>query len=261
MDLGVTDHWIDTEGGRLFARSWTPADQDKAPILLFHDSLGCVELWRSFPQMLAQHTGRTVIAYDRLRFGQSSARAGNLPASFIADEAPASIPLLRARIGFEGFIAFGHSVGGGMALHAAAAFPDTCAGLVTESAQSCVEERTRAGILEARAQFARPGAMDRLARYHGDKADWVLAAWLDTWLSPAFAGWTLDPVLQQVSCPVLVLHGEDDEYGTPAQPMRIAQGVAGRAELELLPGVRHVPHREQEAWIARRVAGFTAALP
>ncbi len=256
-----SDHFIDTAEGRLFARCWTPGDAPaRVPIVLFHDSLGCVELWRSFPEALAQATGRIVIAYDRLGFGQSSARHGALPASFIADEAPATIPLLAERFGFGRFIVFGHSVGGGMAVHAAAAFPGTCVGLVTESAQSLIEVRTRAGILEAKAQFARPGAMARLARYHGDKAAWVLAAWTETWLSPAFAGWTLDAVLPAVHCPALVLHGDEDEYGSRLQPERIAAGLGGHAELELLPGLHHVPHREDEARIVARVARFLETL-
>jgi len=263
VDCIVTDHWIDAPGGRLFARRWTPSADGgaAAPLLLLHDSLGCVELWRGFPLALARASGRSVIAYDRLGFGRSGARQGKLPVGFIDDEALVNIPLLCACFGFERFVVFGHSVGGGMAVHAAAAFPEDCIGLVTESAQSFVEERTRAGILEAKAQFARPGAMERLARYHGDKAPWVLAAWTDTWLSPAFSSWTLDAVLPRVACPVLVLHGEDDEYGSPAQPARIARGVAGPVECVLLPGVRHLPHREQEAAVAGRVAAFTAALP
>jgi len=60
---------IRIEAGRLFGKSWTPEGSEAgrlAPILLFHDSVGCVDLWRSFPRLLASSTGRRVIAYDRL---------------------------------------------------------------------------------------------------------------------------------------------------------------------------------------------------
>jgi len=257
----MEDHHIETEGGQLFARRWIPGAGAGAPIVLLHDSLGAVALWRSFPAVLAGQTGRTVIAYDRLGFGASSARHGTLPAAFIEDEAITAFAAVREHFGIARFVAFGHSVGGGMAVHCAARYPEACVGLVTESAQSCVEERTRDGILLAQAQFRQRGAMGRLARYHGDKAAWVLAAWTDTWLSPAFRDWTLDPVLPKVHCPTLVLHGSEDEYGSPLQAQRIAGGVAGPSELELIPGARHVPHREREAWVASRVARFLAALP
>src|SRR4051812_17978864 len=64
-----TDYWIESPHGRLFARSWglaEPATRARAIIVLFHDSLGCVDLWRDFPEQLSRATGCSVIAYDRL---------------------------------------------------------------------------------------------------------------------------------------------------------------------------------------------------
>ena len=53
-------------------------ESPKPPIVLFHESLGCIELWRDFPRKLSQITGREVIAYDRLGFGQSDVYSGLL---------------------------------------------------------------------------------------------------------------------------------------------------------------------------------------
>src|SRR5690606_4641251 len=61
--------WVNASGNRLYARRWRVSEQDVPPIVLFHDSLGCIELWRSFPERLAKTTGHDVIAYDRLGFG------------------------------------------------------------------------------------------------------------------------------------------------------------------------------------------------
>jgi pimeloyl-ACP methyl ester carboxylesterase len=243
----------------MLARRWRPEGVDlegKAPILLLHESLGCIALWRSFPSALAECTGREVIAYDRLGFGQSDPRCDKLDAGFIQQEAQVSLPALREQLGFERFVAFGHSVGGGMAVHCAAMYPSACEALITESAQALVEEKTRAGIIEAKALFEEQLPFDRLKRYHGDKTRWVLDAWIDTWLSPQFAGWTLDEVLPKVTCPTLAIHGSDDEYGSSRHPETIARLVSGQSELEIMPGVRHVPHRERERWVAERVAVF-----
>lgn len=77
-------HWIEAPRGRLFAQSWTPThDTGEAPLVLLHDSLSCVTIWRDFPQQLAQATQRRIIAYDRLGFGQSSPHPGQLAVSFI----------------------------------------------------------------------------------------------------------------------------------------------------------------------------------
>jgi pimeloyl-ACP methyl ester carboxylesterase len=255
------DLWIPTAHGRLFARRWAPVAAPaapRAPLVLLHDSLGCVALWRDFPQRLSAATGRAVIAYDRLGFGQSDPHPGTLTARFVHDEAQGGFRALREALELEAFVAFGHSVGGGMAVATAAAYPAACRALVTESAQAFVEERTRAGILAARAAFAQPGQLERLAKYHGDKAAWVLHAWIDTWLADDFADWTLYEALRRVRCPALVLHGDQDEYGSPRHPERIAAQAGGGATLALLPGVGHVPHRERADAVLARVAGWLA---
>ncbi|MNO06535.1 hypothetical protein D3C81_2283450 [compost metagenome] len=59
MQVSITqkDHWVNTPFGQVFARSWHPHNEEPAeniaPIILFHDSLGCVELWRDFPTRFA----------------------------------------------------------------------------------------------------------------------------------------------------------------------------------------------------------------
>ena len=262
--ITTTQHWIKTDSGQLYACSWQPAnDQDhgnRLPILLLHDSLGCVALWRTFPALLAEHSGRQVIAYDRLGFGQSDARDDVLSLDFIAQEAATSLPLLQAHFGFERFAVMGHSVGGGMAVHFAALYPDLCVALLTESAQAFVEDKTRSGIMEAQQQFQEAGALERLRRYHGDKAAWVLNAWINTWLSPSFAAWSLADVLPQLKCPALVLHGEHDEYGSNLHPQQIAALAGGPAQLEIISGAQHVPHRETEDWVIKRVCQFLATI-
>lgn len=259
MTAEPQDHWITTDRGRLFARSWRADDGSHdatlPPLLLFHDSLGCVELWRDFPQVLAQASARTIIAYDRLGFGRSAARSDRLPASFVGDESANVIAELQTQLGFDRFVAFGHSVGGGMAIACAAALPQYVAALVTESAQIFVEDRTRRGIEAAKIQFAAPGQLRRLEKYHGDKAAWVLSAWIDTWLSDGFAAWNLDAELSRLRCPMLALHGDGDEYGSVLHPQRIAR-FAPHSKVQVLAGCGHVPHREQAEDVMRRVQAF-----
>ena len=260
--LVTTDHWVGSSHGRMAVRRWDPRqlDPDRAvPLVLFHDSLGCIDLWRSFPATLAEATGRPVIAYDRLGFGRSDRRDDALGLDFMRAEALEIFPLLRAQLGIGRFIAFGHSVGGAMAAHCAALNGTACAALITESAQFFVEERTCAGIREAREQFRRPEAFARLQRRHGERSRWVLDAWIDTWLGPEFAGWSLEATLHRVRCPTLVIHGSEDEYGSLRHPEGIAGAVRGPAQLALFAATGHVPHREQEQAVARRVAAFLAA--
>ncbi len=235
---------IDTQGGTVSARRWRAEASVRAPIVLLHDSLGSIELWRDWPERLVRATGRDVVAYDRLGFGRSDAHPGTLDDRFIHDESRGAFAHVLEAFAIGRFVAFGHSVGGGMAIGCAAAFGERCEALVTLAAQAFVEERTLAGVATAKRAFAQPGQLERLARYHGDKARWVLDAWLETWLAPGFASWTLDDILGDVRCPTLVVHGDLDEYGSIAHAERIARGVDAPAQLEIMEGCGHVPHRE-----------------
>ncbi|MDQ2102453.1 alpha/beta fold hydrolase [Azospirillum isscasi] len=258
VTVAETEWTIRTAAGGLFAKSWTPesADGDSAPpILLFHDSLGSVDLWRSFPQRLAAGTHRRVIAYDRFGFGRSDPHPGRIGLDFVAAEARDTIAALCEQAGVTDFVACGHSVGGGMAVEVAARFPERCKALVTIAAQAFVEEKTLAGIRAAKQDFQDPANAARLARYHGAKAQWVLDAWTETWLSPGFADWTLDHALAAVRCPVLALHGDRDEYGSNGHPERIA---AGRGSARILPDTGHVPHREKETLVVDAIRDFLA---
>ncbi|WP_133366243.1 alpha/beta fold hydrolase [Qipengyuania sediminis] len=251
----ISDQRIIVGTKTLFARRWQPiSSSSNAPvILLFHESLGCVELWRSFPKKLAIATGLSVIAYDRLGFGRSDAHESKLPLDFVADEAKRHIPLIQSHIGFSNFIACGHSIGGAMALEAAAHFRDRCDAVITLGAQAFVEEQTIVGLKLAKKTFSDYSNISRLEKYHGDKAEWVVNAWLDTWLDPAFAEWTLDKAISLACCPVLAIHGERDEYGSCEHPRRIA---GHKGELALLPNVGHVPHRENGEVVIELVTRF-----
>lgn len=262
--LTVHEHRIDTPQGQLYAKRWQPARdeaRDLAPIVLLHDSLGCVELWRDFPHRLAQATDREVIAYDRLGFGRSDPHPGRLDDGFIHHEAQRGFGALREALRIDAFVAFGHSVGGGMAIGCAAHFPDDCRGLISESAQAFVEDRTLEGVRAAQLAFARPGQIERLHRYHGDKAAWVLSAWIDTWLAPAFAHWHLDDAIERVACPNLIIHGGQDEFGTTEHAQRIARLSPGPSRLHLLAPCGHVPHREAADEVLAAVAHWLSAAP
>lgn len=250
------------DGVRLFARSWTPAGSDRdgapAPLLLFHDSLGSVALWRDWPAQLAVATGRRVLAYDRWGFGASDPRVPLPGVGFVAGEAQAVLPALRDQLGFSRFVALGHSVGGGMALHAAMDFAGDCEAVVTLASQVFAEATTLQGIREAREAFRDPAQFERLARYHGPRTRWVLDAWIDTWLHPDFARWSMVEQLPRVRAPVLVLHGDSDPYGATVHAQLIVAHCGGPVQLEILAQTGHFPHRERSEDVLARIARFLA---
>lgn len=250
----IRDAFVSTDRGSIFARLHGPnASPEHPALVLFHDSLGCVDLWRDFPQRLVEATGSPVLAYDRLGFGRSDPAEGCPPLNFMAVEARDALPRLLDTFRIERFAVLGHSVGGAMAIHAAGAHPDRCISAITIAAQTFVEDCTFSGIRAAQQEFTDPDRRARLSRYHGDKADWVLAAWFDRWLDPAFADWSLDAALAKVRCPVLAIHGERDEYGSQTHPRRIVEHAGGSAEMLLLAECGHVPQRERPDVVCKSV--------
>jgi len=245
--------------GPLSACRWGEA-AELTPILLLHDSLGAVSLWRDFPAKLAGITGRQVIAYDRAGFGRSVVRSEPVAQDFILAEAEEGIVPVLDALGIGRVILFGHSVGGGMALSAASVLGARVAGVISMAAQAFVEERTLEGVRQAQIAFAQDGQVERLSKYHGERARWVLSAWIDSWLAPSYAHWSLSGLLAQIKVPVLAMHGENDEFGSLEHPRMIAGLSGGPSRMKLFAGVGHMPHKEVTDEVLAEVADFIAAL-
>jgi pimeloyl-ACP methyl ester carboxylesterase len=175
---------------------------------------------------------------------------------FVSEEAVRFFPPLLRALGITRFSLFGHSVGGAMALAIAALQGEACEAVITEAAQAFVEPRTLAGIRAAKQQFGDRGQFEKLARWHGVKAQWVLDAWTEVWLSSEFSSWSLAGHLGKIKCPVLAIHGELDEFGSVEFPRRITAGVKSPSQLAILERCGHVPHRERREEVLRLTSSF-----
>lgn len=256
MNTETEDSLVTVPGGNIFVRRWISGSTDLEPIILLHDSLGSAEMWHDFPAALAKSTTRSVIAYDRLGFGKSSPRTTPPSTQFIFEEAQVYFPATVRALGVENYILFGHSVGGGMALSIAALHPSQCKAVISESAQAFVEPRTLAGIESAKESFSAPDRFAKLEKWHGDKSRWVLDAWTQVWLSPQFRSWSLVPYLKDIGCPVLAIHGSNDQYGSEEFPRTIVKHVQGSASIEILEDCGHVPHRERKDLVLSLASAF-----
>jgi pimeloyl-ACP methyl ester carboxylesterase len=90
--------------------------------------------------------------------------------------------------------------------------------------------------------------------------DATFRGWADVWLMPGFRSWNIEGLLGGVSCPVLAIQGEDDQYGTTAQVEAIARGTSGRVETMVLAGCGHAPHVEEPEVVLDGMARFIAGL-
>ena len=251
----IEEQYIQTTDGDIFVKTWTPKIVlSSISIVLLHDSLGSSHQWRNFPEILANTLSIKVISYDRAGFGHSYTRHNLPPINFIEQEAEVYFPRVKATLELGQFIILGHSVGGSMAINIAA-IDKNCIGAVTISAQAYIEDRTLEGIQNAKQIFQRPEMLTKIANWHGEKANWVINAWTEVWLSDEFCNWELYQV-KNVACPLLVIHGANDEYGSIAFPNYIAQNSAASAHVEIIENCGHLPHVTHTEVVLKSISRF-----
>jgi pimeloyl-ACP methyl ester carboxylesterase len=111
-------------------------------IIFLHDSLGCIEVWRNFPDQLGEAANCNVLVYDRLGYGKSAPfTTSNRKNNYLELEADGLNTLLE-QFNLENVILFGHSDGGSISLIAAAKFPSRIKDIITEGAHIFVEDIT-----------------------------------------------------------------------------------------------------------------------
>lgn len=232
------------------------------PTLVFlHDSLGCISLWRDFPEQLGEWSQCNVLVYDRHGYGVSDELVKPERANdYLEDEAAILIELIET-LNIAQPILFGHSDGGSIALIAAAKYPNKIAAVISEGAHIFVEAETIKGIREAMEQYQTTDLKQKLEKYHGDKTDALFNAWTKTWTSDAFQSWNIENFLPLIGCPVLIIQGENDEFGTLAQVNGIVKQVSGKAVKQILPGIQHTPHKEAPEFILKLASDFIQSLP
>lgn len=237
-----------------------PGDATRRPVVLLHEGLGSIGLWREFPRVVQGATGRRVIAYSRPGHGRSATELAEVPrtAAFFAHEADVVLPRVLEACGVtEPPVLVGHSDGATIALlHAA---HHDVAGVVAMAPHVVVEIEALTGIEDAVRAFETGDLRERMARHHDDP-DHVFRSWSDLWLDPAFTSWTIEDALAGVTVPLLLVHGAQDHYGTEAQLDRIAARVRGPVQ-RLVVAAGHSPHLDAPEVVRDAVAGFVAGLP
>jgi pimeloyl-ACP methyl ester carboxylesterase len=233
-----------------------PGDRARRAIVLLHEGLGSVGLWRGFPRALHEATGRRVVAFSRLGHGRSDPpRAPRTPA-FFHEEANDVLPVLLAELDAPGPLLVGHSDGASIALvHAAR---HAVSGLALLAPHVFLEETMVPPIRDTRREFEEGGLRARMARHHDDP-DAVFYGWCDVWLDPAMGDWSLEPDAAAVSAPILLIQGADDQYASLEHLDRIEARVRGPVTRLVVPG-GHSPHLEQAGAVVEAIAGFARSL-
>lgn len=241
---------------RLEARWWGAGVSPQPPLVLLHEGIGSVAQWRDVPAVLALRTARRVLAYSRFGHGQSDPPAAPHTVDFMHEEARL-LPAILDAAHIARAILLGHSDGGSIALIAAAEQPARVDALILEAPHVFVEDTSVSIIERTAAAYRTTDLRERLARYH-QHVDLAFSGWRDVWLDPDFRRWNLEALLPRITCPVLLIQGIQDEYGTLAQIDAIERQVRGPVERLVLADCGHAPHRDQPEATLAAIADFVS---
>jgi pimeloyl-ACP methyl ester carboxylesterase len=228
---------------------------DPPALVLLHEGLGSVGLWRDFPNQLHEATAKRVVAFSRYGHGQSDPPPKPRTPKFMHEEAFEVLPCVLAK--FRPVVLVGHSDGASIALLYAARHP--VEGVVAIAPHVFVEPMCLTEIRKARQAYEHLDLKQRMARHHRDP-DAAFYGWNDVWLDPEFPTWDIRPELQEITAPLLLIQGTKDQYGTLAQLDEIERNTSAPVK-RVHVDAQHAPHLERPAQTLDAINKFVTALP
>ncbi|HQT76065.1 MAG: alpha/beta hydrolase [Rhodospirillales bacterium 20-64-7] len=252
---------VQLDKGTLETAWWGPGPDQAPTLVLLHEGLGCIALWRDVPERLAEATGWGIFAYSRFGYGQSDPAPLPWPVTYMHHEAQTILPAVLLAAGVKRMALLGHSDGGSIAAIYAGTVgaSPALAGIAMMAAHFFVEDLNIASIERIKVDYDTGDLRPRLARYH-QNVDIAFRGWNDTWLDPRFRDFDLTGFLPKIACPILGLQGAEDPYGTDEQLRVLARHATAPMQTRLIPGAKHSPHLEAKATTLDAIAGFVRSL-
>lgn len=255
----VETRFVEACGKRLKVLLY-PGETLEEPLVLLHEGLGAVSMWRDFPQQLVKATGRSVWAWDRWGYGESSPLLSKeADQGYLDYEAKEMLPATLDALGIERAHFFGHSDGGTIALLFASVYGHRVASIVAQACHLYVDELTIHGIQMARNAYDKGTLKGKLLKHHGENTDLCFNRWANTWLSAEHLSWNISKEVEAVTAPVLAIQGDFDQYGTWGQVEAILSHVKGAVSYKV-EGCRHMPHLEKEAEVVSVISKFLRSI-
>lgn len=217
-------------------------------LVLVHEMGGSLESWDGIAPRFAD--SRRVLRYDTRGAGMSQKVRGELAIDTMADDLAA----LLDSIGIAGKVALaGIAVGGAIALHFAARYPERASAVAVGSPATGVAPDRRAAFLERVAKveaagmaFAvvdsmlngyAPELRGEIRRFERFRARWLgndPASYAT--ISRMLAGTEMQDELAGLRCPVLVIGGSLDRVRPPPMAEAVAKAIPGARYVEVRTG-------------------------
>jgi pimeloyl-ACP methyl ester carboxylesterase len=225
-------------------------------ILLLHEALGSVPYWKDFPERLALATGANVLLYSRAGQGNSEGPIASRTRQSYLREVNEVIPALLRHFHVDWPVIYGHSEGAGLGI-LYASISQRVRSLILESPFVIAQESSRRHIQSMASAYNGSHLQQRLAQYH-QNPDEVFDAWASGVGAFIDGESPFADFLTRISCPILVLQGANDAFGTQRHLDAILAALP-QAQHERFANTGHLPHREQTEAVLARVSRFLAS--
>ena len=251
---------IVADGKRLEAVAYGPPPDQAQTIVMLHEGLGCIALWRDFPAKLAAATGHGVFAYSRAGYGGSDPVDLPRPLNYMSREARSSLPAVLEAIGLRHGVLLGHSDGASIAaIYAGEHADERIDGLILMAPHLFTEAMGLASIAEARRAYEAGDLRAKLAKYH-THVDNAFRGWNGAWLDPGFKAWNIEDAVGRWRVPALIIQGADDQYGTLAQIRAIEARSPASVTSLVLAACRHAPQIDRPEATVDAIVAFCAKV-
>jgi pimeloyl-ACP methyl ester carboxylesterase len=248
------------DGVTLECACYGPSPDQAPTIVMLHEGLGCLALWRDFPQRVAEATGMGVFVYSRQGYGQSDPVELPRPLDFMTREATVVLPQILTQIGFQRGLLLGHSDGATIsAIYAGSVQDHRIRGLIVIAPHFFTETAGLAEIEKSTEVFETGGLREKMQKFHRD-ADGAFYGWNRVWLDPDFVSWNVAEVIDFLRVPTLAIQGRQDQYGTLAQIQVIDERSYAPVDMEILDDCKHAPQFDQPEKTLAAIADFTTRL-
>lgn len=261
----MTVPWVESgflvaDGRSLEYACFGPAPDEAPTLVLLHEGLGCVSLWRGFPEALVAATGFGVFAYSRAGYGYSDPADLPRPMDYMTREATHVLPDVLNAAGIRRAVLLGHSDGASIAaIHAGSVSDMRVRALILMAPHFFTEESGLSEIETAKRAYEHGDLKRRMAKYHRDPEQ-AFRGWNDAWLNPEFRAWNVADVLDYIRVPVLAIQGRDDPYGSLAQIDEVENRCGAPVETLILDECGHAPFLEKPEPVLAEVSRFCLRL-
>ena len=217
---------------------------EKPVLVLMHEGLGSVAMWKKIPELLHEHTNLNVMVYSRFGYGKSSNSELPRPLDYMTIEAEKYLPTIIENLGIKNYFLIGHSDGGTIAALASRGKKiNNLLGTILIAPHFFVEKDNLIAIEKTVYQYKFGSLRSKLKKYHNN-VDNAFFGWSDVWLDKKFKDWNITNDLLEIKTPVLGIQGLNDPYGSIEQLNVIQEKIKVPFTKKTIKNCGHNPFNE-----------------